>query len=115
VVFHVHQIHLLRRILQDNELTGTIPTQVAQLTALRDLYVAIVHVFRVHSDKRAASQVLAPQSPHRTDSSIEFDNCHMVSDAFALHLLDLISSHSNQSIASLNQRYQLPGEPSTFK
>jgi hypothetical protein len=48
-------------------------------------------VFRVHSDSRASSQELVQQSPHRTDSSVEFDNYRMVSDAITLHVFDFIS------------------------
>jgi hypothetical protein len=76
----------LRRFLSDNQLSGTIPTQIAQLTALSYLYVAIVPG-GVSYPFTAFSQEFAQQSLHRTDSSVEFDNYHMVSDAFTLHLL----------------------------
>jgi hypothetical protein len=43
-------------------------------------------------------QDLAQQSPHRTDSSVEFDNLHLVSDAFTFHLFDYLIN-SNQLFA----------------
>jgi hypothetical protein len=79
------------RSLSTNQFTGTIPTQIAQLTALANLYVAIVSG-GVSCPFTTSSQVLVQQSPQRTDSSVEFDNCRMVSDAFTLHLFALISS-----------------------
>jgi hypothetical protein len=107
---------LLRRYLSNNQLSGTIPTQIAQLTALSYLYVAIVRWWCFVSIHDASSQVLVQQSPHRTDSSVEFDNCPMVSDAFTLHLFDLISSIPISNLQLSKQRCQLPGEPSsTFK
>jgi hypothetical protein len=67
----------IRRTLHYNQLTGTIPTQVvAQLTALNQLYVAIVPVvFRVHSHSRAYSQVLVQQSIdwHNSDTNCAID------------------------------------------
>jgi hypothetical protein len=46
-------------------------------------------------------QELGQQSPHRTDSSVEFDNCPMVSDAITLHLFDyLINSNQLLQLAS---------------
>jgi hypothetical protein len=101
--------------LDNNQFNGTIPTQLAQLTALSYLYVAIIPSgVRVHSGSRVSSQDLAQQSTHRTDSSVEFVNYQMVNDAFTLHLFDLIYDLINSNQRTANIKWcQLPGEPSS--